>query len=187
MDLNASDLLNLSTAEIMLGKLSAALPAIGAGVLVILGFLIAATLVRSVFRRIAAHSGQDRIDLFNLAGVVAFYTLLGFGLISGLGTMGMDVGALIAGLGLTGFALGFALRDAVSNLLAGVLILGYRPFHRGDHISVAGFEGVVSGIDLRYTTLQGDGKRYLIPNQTLFTNAIVLNQPVDAVQRPAAS
>ncbi len=48
-----------------------------------------------------------------------------------------------------------------------------RPFHRGDRISVAGAEGVVSEIDLRYTTLVVDeGTRVLVPNSTLFTNSI---------------
>jgi small-conductance mechanosensitive channel len=96
------------------------------------------------------------------------------GVITALGTAGVNVSALVAGLGLTGFALGFALRDALSNLLAGILILIYRPFKRHDRISVAGFEGIVIETDLRYTTLQGEDKRILIPNATLFTHSIVL-------------
>ena len=50
------------------------------------------------------------------------------------GTVGVDVSALVAGLGLAGFAIGFALRDAVSNTLAGVLVLMYQPFRVGDDI-----------------------------------------------------
>jgi small-conductance mechanosensitive channel len=101
-------------------------------------------------------------------------SLLIFGFITALGTLGLNVSALVAGLGLTGFALGFALRDALSNLLAGILILFYRPFRRSDWISVAGVEGKVVGIDLRYTTLESDDRTFLIPNSTLFTNAITL-------------
>lgn len=55
---------------------------------------------------------------------------------------------------------------------AGALILIYRPFERNDRISVACFEGIVVEIDLRYTTLEAEDKRILIPNSTLFTNAI---------------
>ena len=56
------------------------------------------------------------------------------GLASALGTLGVNISALIAGLGLGGFALGFALRDILANLVAGVLILVYRPFTVGrDH------------------------------------------------------
>ena len=43
-----------------------------------------------------------------------------------LGILGVDIAALVAGLGLTGFALGFTLKDALSNLLAGILILFYQ-------------------------------------------------------------
>ena len=91
-----------------------------------------------------------------------------------MGTAGIDVSALVAGLGLTGFALGFAFRDVLSNVLAGVLILMYRPFRRGDRIAVSGLEGTVTGIDLRYTILENDGKTILIPNSNLFTNPIVV-------------
>ena len=45
-----------------------------------------------------------------------------FGFVTALGSVGVDVSALVAGLGLTGFALGFALKDTISNLLSGVLI-----------------------------------------------------------------
>ena len=54
------------------------------------------------------------------------------------GTVGVDVSALVAGLGLAGFAIGFALRDAVSNTLAGVLVLMYQPFRVGDDIKTGG-------------------------------------------------
>jgi small-conductance mechanosensitive channel len=86
--------------------------------------------------------------------------------------MGVNVSALVASLGLTGFALGFALKDALSNLLAGALILIYQPFRCGDTIKVAGCEGEVTEINLRYTILRGDGKTHLIPNATLYTNTV---------------
>lgn len=148
---------------------------LGAGVAVFIGFLCAALLVRRALQRLMVRVGNERADLLQLAGTTAFFSLLVIGVISGLGTMGVDVAALVAGLGLTGFALGFALRDAVANLLAGILVLSYRPFRRGDHIAVAGFDGTVVGIDLRYTTLQSADRRVLIPNQTLFTNPITLH------------
>ena len=73
---------------------------------------------------------------------------------------------------MTGFALGFAFRDVLSNVLAGVLILLYRPFRRGDKIRVTGFEGSVTNIDLRYTTIDAADRIILIPNSNLFTNPI---------------
>jgi small-conductance mechanosensitive channel len=82
------------------------------------------------------------------------------------------VSALVAGLGLTGFALGFALKDTISNLISGILILLYKPFKIGDRIKISGYEGIVVSIDLRYTELDAEGNKILIPNSKLFTNPI---------------
>ena len=112
--------------------------------------------------------------MIDLANETARYTLIIIGLITGLGTMGIDISALIAGLGLTGFALGFALRDALSNLLAGTLIILYRPFKPGDIITVAGSTGTVSSINFRYSTLDAGGKTILVPNSTMFSNTVTV-------------
>ena len=102
--------------------------------------------------------------------------LIIFGLVTALGTIGINVSALVAGLGLTGFALGLALKDVVSILIAGSMILLHRPFKVHDIIGVAGHEGKVINIDLRYTTIEADGEKVLIPNSTLFTKEInILN------------
>ena len=93
-----------------------------------------------------------------------------------LGTLGINVTALVAGLGLTGFAIGFALKDTISNLLSGIMLLLYQPFEIGDTIKVLGYEGEVTAIDLRYTNIESHGSRVLIPNAKLFTDPItVLN------------
>ena len=88
--------------------------------------------------------------------------------------MGVNVFALVAGLGLTGFALGFAFLDVLSSLLAGILLLLFRPFGIGDRISVSGLEGEAIEIDLRYTGLRQPDKKALIPNSSLFTNPVIV-------------
>jgi len=103
-------------------------------------------------------------------------TLMIFGFISAFGTLGINISALVAGLGLTGFALGFAMKDTISNLLSGVLILLYRPFEIGNQIKIAGYQGTVVAIDLRYTELESEGNRVLIPNSKLFTDPITVLQ-----------
>src|SRR5262249_46266918 len=97
---------------------------------------------------------------------------LAFGVVTALGTSGFNVSALVAGLGLSGFALGFALKDVLANVVAGALILSYRPFQTDDHVSVAGFEGLVAEIDMRYTTIQADDGRILVPNSTVMTSPV---------------
>jgi small-conductance mechanosensitive channel len=146
---------------------------VGIGLLILFAFWISSRIARRTIRRISRRTelSPDVEELFE-QGVVIF--VLGLGVITALGTMGVDVTALAAGLGLTGFALGFALRDAVSNMLAGVMILVYEPFSRDDRLSVLGHEGRVADIDLRYTVLEYEDKRILIPNTQLFSKAVVV-------------
>jgi small conductance mechanosensitive channel len=96
----------------------------------------------------------------------------------------VDVTALVAGLGLTGFALGFALRDAVSNLLAGIVIILYQPFRMGDRIEVDGSAGTVVGIDLRYTVLDAADRWILVPNNTLLSNSVVVYRAAGGPPKP---
>jgi small conductance mechanosensitive channel len=153
------------------GELRESANRIGMATGIYLAFWIAARIVHAIIRRIHAHAA-DSADLLDLLGRVAKLALNVFGAVTALGTAGVNVSALVAGLGLTGFALGFAFRDVLSNLLAGVLILLYRPFARGARISVTGLEGIVTEIDLRYTKLECNGDLVLIPNANLFTKPI---------------
>ena len=74
-------------------------------------------------------------------------------LLGSITALGVNVSALVAGLGLNGFALGFALKDIISNLISGAMILIHHPFSLDDFIAVGEFEGPVVDIDLRYTTI----------------------------------
>ena len=159
----------------LIESLGSALPGIFAGVVVIVAFFIAAIVSRKLLARLSARVEADQRPLVKLASETLFYVVIVVGLISGLGTMGIDVSALIAGLGLTGFALGFALRDAVSNLIAGVLILLYQPFGYGDKITVSGNSGTVIDINFRYTVLEADGGTVVhVPNSTMFSNSVTV-------------
>jgi len=140
--------------------------------LVFLAFWFIGIIIKKIIRRIGGVLAPDKKEVFNLMGQSVKGILIVWGAVMALSRMGVNVTALVAGLGLTGFALGFALRDVLSNVLAGVLIMIYRPFERNDRIIVTNFEGLVTDIDLRYTTIQGENKKILIPNATLFTNAI---------------
>ena len=165
-----------------MAELRAFVNRMGAAFLIFVVFWIAARILQALVSRINKHVVETN-DLFDLLGRVAKLALVVFGLVTALGTAGVNVSALVAGLGLTGFALGFAFRDVLSNLLAGVLILLYRPFSRGQRISVTGLEGIVTHIDLRYTNLDCDGKIVLIPNSNLFTNPITVFQAPAQPQR----
>jgi len=143
-------------------------------VLVLLGVLVRIT--SRVIPEIAEQFSLDRHLTLVLTRTIRI-TMIVIGIITALGTVGINVSALVTGLGLTGFALGFALKDTISNLLAGILILLYQPFRIGDSIKVSGYMGEVSTIDLRYTELSQDGQTILIPNSKLFTDPIVVLEP----------
>ena len=169
--------MNPELTEVVLGsEAEAFLPNLVQGSICFVAFLVVAIIARAVLRRLLFRLRVDR-SVVLLVSNGLFYTVLVLGLITGLGTMGVNVSALVASLGLGGFALGFALRDAISNVLAGTLILIYRPFEAGQHITVAGFEGTVGEINLRYTVLHADDGRHLIPNQLLFTNPVKVHGP----------
>lgn len=147
------------------------IPCLVSSLVIFLVFWLVANMLQRVILKFGSKS-KVSTELLELSRRVVKVLMLTFGAVTALGTLGINVSALVAGLGLTGFALGFALRDAISNLLAGVLILFYRTLKVNDNIAVAGLEGVVTDVDLRYTTLQFEENKILIPNSTLFTNPI---------------
>lgn len=157
----------------VLSKVLLFLPQLGASLVVLLFFWLGGIAAERVVRRFGSARSVDP-DLIRLLGRVVKIGLLLFGAVSALGTLGIDVTALVVGLGLTGFALGFALKDVISNTLAGVLILIYKPFQRNDVITVSSFQGTVAEINLRYTTLDAEDRKIYVPNSMVFTNAVVV-------------
>src|ERR1700704_777514 len=132
--------------QTMLGELILWVPKAPVGLLVFFAFWLCSVLVRKMFLRIGSRTEFNTRYFLQVVGRTLSVAVLLFGGITALGTIGINVSALVAGLGLTGFALGFALKDALSNILAGTLILIYRPFHHHDQISVGRLEGTVINI-----------------------------------------
>jgi len=148
------------------------LSAFGVACLIMLAFYIIARILQSASIRVGA-SRHINQELAEFMGRVVKVGVLMMGLVTSLSNLGVDVSALVTGLGLTGFALGFALKDVISNVLAGVLILIYKPFVKSDYIKVKGHEGLVISTDLRYTVLHDEaGAKLYIPNAMLFVDAL---------------
>ena len=164
-------------------------PHLAMAILLLVAFWIIARGVAGLIERAGATRKVASDAVFVLSRG-AKLGLLAVGIVSALGTMGVDVAAMVTGLGLTGFAVGFALKDIISNSLAGILILIYKPFQRQDRIFVpavpVNLEGHVVHVDLRYTTLQLPDRKVLIPNANLFTNAIMVFQ-APPPEAPAAT
>jgi small conductance mechanosensitive channel len=143
------------------------------GIVIIAAFWLAGRVAAYLICRVRFRMPHNT-GLLELLGQTTKIAMVVFGIATALGTMGVNISALVAGLGLTGFALGFAFRDVLSNLLAGILLLLFRPFSVGDHISVTGLEGDVTRIDLRYTVIRQPTAIVLMPNANLFTNPILV-------------
>jgi small-conductance mechanosensitive channel len=149
----------------------------------LIGFVIAGWIAYRIIIRAAQHD-PTRQDILQLLATAARFSIICIGLVVALDTLGVKVGALIAGLGLTGFALGFALKDILQSMLAGVIIMLNRPFRSGDYVEVAGFHGIVIDIALRYTRLRDGPKDHLIPNNTVLTSPVTVGPPPEPEAAP---
>ena len=165
--------------KILLDEATLWVPRVSGVIVIILVFFVLSKILKKAITRVSKRFGLDS-HLSSLLARTSSITLIIFGFVTALGTLGINVSALVAGLGLTGFALGFALKDIISNLLSGVLILLYKPFKVGNTIKMSGYEGNVVSIDLRYTELNSEGSKILIPNSKLFTDPITVLQPDDS-------
>jgi small conductance mechanosensitive channel len=96
------------------------------------------------------------------------------GLLIALSQLGISLGPLLAGLGIAGFVIGFALQDSLANFASGMLILLYRPFDVGDLVEVgSGTFGTVSEMSLVNTTiLTLDNQTLIVPNNSIWQNVI---------------
>ena len=94
-------------------------------------------------------------------------------LLTAFSTMGVDINALIAALGLTSLAIGLALKDTIENAITGVLLLIQRPFKVGDVIKVSDVTGTVADVAIRTTNIKTfDGLHVLIPNRHVYNEVI---------------
>ena len=109
----------------------------------------------------------------HLLGELTKVTVVAIGTITALQRF-FDVTAFLAGLGILGFTVGFALQDVMKNFAAGIILLIQQPFHINEFIGVNGFDGQVLEIDLRATGMRAlDGRIVSIPNADILANPVV--------------
>jgi small conductance mechanosensitive channel len=95
------------------------------------------------------------------------------GVLFALSQLGLEIGPLLAGLGIAGFIVGFALQDTLSNFASGLMILLYRPYDVGDVIEAAGMTGTVEHMSLVSTTVYTfDNQKLIIPNNKIWGDII---------------
>jgi len=134
-----------------------------------------AGLSKRLTERALRHSDQSisqllKETLISMAGTVVFL----IGLLVALAQVGVSVTPMIAGLGVVGFIVGFALQDTLSNFAAGAMILAYRPFDTGDFIAADEAEGTVLKMNLVNTTIVTvENKVLIIPNSKIWGGVIM--------------
>ncbi len=148
---------------------------LGGVVIVVIAWFIGKLIARGV------RNGLHHKGLVDLGGVLAS---LVFGLVVAAAVMVAAViifpsvkpATIISSLGIGSVAIGFAFKDILQNLLAGILLLINRPYRRGDQIVVKDFEGTVEHIQSRATLIKTyDGRRVIIPNSDVYTSPVIVN------------
>ena len=111
------------------------------------------------------------IGLFLIKAMRVF--VISLGAVAVLQTLGINVSAFIASLGLGGLAFALAAKDTAANLFGGFAILTDNIFKIGDWIKVGGVEGVVEDIGMRTTKIRAFDKRLVVvPNATIANSAV---------------
>lgn len=145
---------------------------IAAMVVFVIGLVLAIIISRSV--RIALERRDVKPEAVTVLVRLTYIVLLTFTLVISLQQIGFNLTAFLAGLGILGFTIGFALQDVSKNFVAGLLLLVQQPFSLGDTIEVDDYIGEVLEINIRATRIRDlDGRIVLIPNADVFSMAII--------------
>jgi len=140
-------------------------------IIVVVSVYLAKVFSRILTRVLKARQAPEGVT--QLLAQLTYGAMLVFGVITALQRF-FDVTAFLAGLGILGFTVGFALQDVMKNFAAGVILLIQQPFHIDEVIGVPGFDGTVLEIDLRATEMRAlDGRIVSIPNANILAGPIV--------------
>lgn len=105
---------------------------------------------------------------------LSYATLLVITAIIALQQLGVPVASMIAVLGAAGLAIALAMKDSLSNIAAGIMLIVLRPFREGDFVQVAGQEGTVEQVRVFQTRLRtADNRVVIVPNSSITTAAII--------------
>lgn len=132
-------------------------------VIYIAGKWIAGLLTRWLVKLMQARSVDPTLVTFlsNLTQAILLVAVI----LAALDTLGLPVTSLLAVVGAAGLAVGLAMKDSLSNFAAGVMLVMFRPFSKGDFIEAAGVTGTVEEVRIFNTVLvTPDNKQVIIPN-----------------------
>ena len=106
---------------------------------------------------------------------ISYAAMLVLVLVTALTSIGVPPTSMFAVLGAAGLAVGLALKDSLSNIASGVMLIVLRPFRAGDHVVAAGEEGIVLEVRIFQTRLRAFDQRVIILPNSQVTTAPIIN------------
>jgi small-conductance mechanosensitive channel len=166
---------------ILSGTPVSAMTLLAAIAILIISRITAALIGRSVERLLGARGVERGLQF--AAGKITRYVIVLIGAIVALGTIGVNMSAVMGAGAVLLVGIGFGLQKLAENFISGLLLLVERPVRKGDFLEVAGVLGTVEDIGLRATTvISRDGVAVIVPNANLIT-AVVVNHTVPTRSR----
>ncbi|AEH44480.1 MscS Mechanosensitive ion channel [Thermodesulfatator indicus DSM 15286] len=151
--------------------LSIAPQVLGAIVILIVGIWLSKRIANICEKLLKKREVDITLSRF-LRGLI-YYALVILVLIAAAGQLGINTMSFLTVLGALGLAVGLALKDSLSNIAAGVMLLIFRPFRVGDAVTVAGVTGGVQLIGLFNTILHTpDNQKIIVPNAKILGDII---------------
>lgn len=149
------------------------LPNLIAGIAIFILTLIGSGFIAKWVRKVVKKKVSN-LEVLQLISRLTRWSVLIVGTILALDQVNFNVTGFIAGLGVAGFTIGFALQDIAKNFISGVLLLYRQPFSIGERVMVSDYKGEVKAINVRDTVIQTlDGELVIIPNRDVYENPII--------------
>ena len=154
-------------------QFKAFLPVITVAILI---FIIGWFLSSKVNNIIAKAMRRAKVDesIISFSGSILLVLFRSIVILATLSKFGVDVTALIAALGAAFVTIGIALKDSLSNIASGLIIIINKPFKVGDFLEFGANSGKVMKIELMFTTiLTPDNRELIVPNSNLTSSDII--------------
>ena len=150
------------------GRLLAALA------ILLIGYIIAQITTKVVRNALERSRVQDNVLLIRFTLGAIKWSIIIFVLIMALGQIGINVTALVAGVGVAGFVIGFALKDVLAGFASGVLLIIRQPFKVGNFVQAGGEKGFIEELNVFSTILRTpDNKVIVLPNSKVWGDTII--------------
>lgn len=139
----------------------------------LIGLWLAKWLTRTLER--AMTRANMEVTLRGFLRNIAYAAMVVVVVVAALQQVGVPMTSVLAVLGAAGLAIGLALKDSLSNIASGVMLIVLRPFRAGDYVQAAGVEGTVEQIRVFQTRLRTIDNRVIVLPNSLITTAVIVN------------